>query len=910
MPEQEYKFSEEITVDSRYGLLLENHPTFKKSMEDEDVKLNVVERNERSIRLQILAKNSINALRTKLNIEHDVMTKSFFTFEDKELANELSSNQVPDSIILIENKHSCKIFSVADEVLIFCLPNKHEMITGELEALSIKYESFVRVDYDFTKERMFDTLNQYLRLGDSLKDTPEVKNFANLVHSIYSGKDPYEGKNTKITARSSINWKSTFNDTAFIFVCASSGTGKTQLPFSLEIPLIYLIFNEKMIQKYNNAHGSAIESSIQDVYRPYLKLSSCFMQAVKRDVEYIMSLDLNQTIIAENSSDIILPDEATPLFLAGFLVAVYKRFLDLHKTFNNGKWILTQLRLESFRCAKMSVDAARMEIYELVKSHGLSTDHFPTIFFDECIKMENQLNAIRMYKYVRRTIRRLAIVSVFMGTNANISDFVTGETAVESRTAEPRVWCYIFFKLAPVSQVYLENEKAKIQEKMYRIMNGEIGRISKFSNFVGQVANLLITERPLICQYSLNFLLDDGTITSFSSLQDDSIDEKACLLQLLNFIFTHFTERKRKFHTFHPSTCASFSFANIQMLAPEYWKDQTPCFPNLEKNAGIHGHIANLFVDHNVLNSLNGLNFFGIVPAAHEYVYVGKYNKLEIGFKPEQTFGPFFKESVGQLMFVAPEGNEKLFIQLSPIKNETVERISISKAIRSIHRNPLINNLESARAYGWSIFESTVALAALSATFAPTFSGSTFDVWLSRFLFEIQVVDTRFIQMHTDQLFSKFSKIIIPFCAPSLKAEWNSEFGNYFINECQASIGTVDASLGTESRDFKIRHFGTNEAILSGECKHYSSGLRPKDLLEIILKLNSFSSSLNVIVCNKLSSEDSLKKLKSSIQKNAAITDEICIYYLKKESEIRPLHIYSGTNSAHLRLFLIINIAQ
>ncbi len=52
--------------------------------------------------------------------------------------------------------------------------------------------------------------------------------------------------------------------------------------------------------------------------------------------------------------------------------------------------------------------------------------------------------------------------------------------------------------------------------------------------------------------------------------------------------------------------------SNLQLVAAEYWRKQTSTVKNLKKNAGIGQHIAHLFVNNEVLDSLNGkYNFFG-----------------------------------------------------------------------------------------------------------------------------------------------------------------------------------------------------------------------------------------------------------------------------------------------------------
>ena len=145
-----------------------------------------------------------------------------------------------------------------------------------------------------------------------------------------------------------------------------------------------------------------------------------------------------------------------------------------------------------------------------------------------------------------------------------------------------------------------------------------------------------------------------------------------------------------------------------------------------------------------------------------------------------------------------------------------------------------------------------------------------------------------------------------------MKAEWHHEFATYFTEDCQASIGTVDASLGMESRDFKIKRFEGDEIILSGECKFYSTGLQPSDISDIVMKLDSFNTPLNIIACNRLSSPDCLYNFRSTIRNSRldSISDRICIYYAQKGTVFEMVPIHTGNDLKRSKLFLIIDMTQ
>ena len=255
---EQMEYTAEIQVGKNYSELLENHPTYKRNMEDtKRAKLEKIEDVENLVTYRITSSNEKFLWKIQSDIDFDIESGIFKYIEDQELAETLQLQEGRSMISDVEKKSNCEICTVNNKILIFALENRMKEITEQLGRLRPKLVKLEKIEFvqtesiksiDLINDVSYATLKKYLTVGDELRKTSEVINFEELVSSLYNRIDPYKGKNTLITNTAKIDWTTGPGTFPFIFVCASSGTGKTQLPFSLDMPLLYLIFNQRLVE--------------------------------------------------------------------------------------------------------------------------------------------------------------------------------------------------------------------------------------------------------------------------------------------------------------------------------------------------------------------------------------------------------------------------------------------------------------------------------------------------------------------------------------------------------------------------------------------------------------------------------------------------------------------------------------
>jgi hypothetical protein len=110
----------------------------------------------------------------------------------------------------------------------------------------------------------------------------------------------------------------------FLLVCCSSGTGKTQLPccFPKEYPILYFLFN---------SFGHPSNTSDQSIYDNFSSLTQALRLCVERDLQNVpwANEDITTSGLQVN----------VPLYTAGFIVELLKKYLDHADNENSIKFI-------------------------------------------------------------------------------------------------------------------------------------------------------------------------------------------------------------------------------------------------------------------------------------------------------------------------------------------------------------------------------------------------------------------------------------------------------------------------------------------------------------------------------------------------------------------------------------------
>jgi hypothetical protein len=651
-------------------------------------------------------------------------------------------------------------------------------------------------------------------------------------------------------------------------------------------------------------------------------MSEVFMCCVKKDREAIIKLRIEQE-----------KQNKFKMYFIGFIVKLYEKMIELRQSDRSVSWIETQLKVDKLKIKPISIEEGKIIIKSInqkikpfnnIKNqfYGQMDSQLPVLFFDECSQTFAQKETIEIYKLVRRSVRALDLIAIFMGTNANISNFVSREAYSNTRDGDDKAWCYIIFKISSVLESYIESRKYEIKKKLEE-SGIETNICQEINNLINQISKIIKNERPLFCKYIFD-MFSDFTHIENSKKAFGFFDIKIYFSLILESIYQLYIIRKKPFNVFKESDCKTFSFSNLQLMAPEYWRKEVRTIDSLEKNSGIHGHIAHLYVQEVVLEKLkNKFNYFGLInrpkEQGNDVLFLGSYDGNFLEFKNEQIFSPFFKELIGQLAFTSNKASSHLFLDKAGVNK--VKRISLRDFIKSVKPSSLFVNKDSEKTKNWTIFESFISMAALIATFQNNFFGISFADWLKYFLDELCSSSTFNLQLKCeDNDFNIFKDIQIPFCSSSLKAEWPASFANYLINDCNANLGIVDSSLDQESRDFVIKKVDQEFGIISGECKDRANDLTSSDIFQIMIKLNKFKTPINIIACSYLPEI----KINSFLQKitiqskthllteneKHIIDQDISIYSVTKTPDNYQLALLYKNSKTSSKLFILIDASS
>ena len=173
-----------------------------------------------------------------------------------------------------KDKIENKAFDEENVLIVFVEKSKKQELINKINEFirSKTIEITIRIN-PMISENSRPSLKKYLGIGSELAEAKETQNFIRLIKAIQSSISPFNGNDESI-------FKYPPGHIPYIFVCASSGTGKTQLPFSLDIPMLYLLNNKKMVKNIDN-------SNTQHIYKNFIEISRCFFECIEKDINII-----------------------------------------------------------------------------------------------------------------------------------------------------------------------------------------------------------------------------------------------------------------------------------------------------------------------------------------------------------------------------------------------------------------------------------------------------------------------------------------------------------------------------------------------------------------------------------------------------------------------------------------------
>ena len=273
-------------------------------------------------------------------------------------------------------------------------------------------------------------------------------------------------------------------------VCASSGTGKTQLPFTLDIPLLYFM----------------LSTESQPIYEVFYDISLHFKKLLDADFDNfyatagkVINLDkysLDNFILESISSS------SCKFHTPGFLIALIENILNLRKNSKNKRdkkeyselnWPRLQLMNNNpIPSNPMIITIAKGKINDMCRTNSMDDAEFvlPLIFMDEFNVNENTTSEERArYSFYRNLIRACKLIPVLMGTNSQITNMIA---AGKGSGCVPSRWAYVFYKLPSYPDSQLKGKLDKY--------------LSVDNKFKELMLELLRKERPLFINAALEEL--------------------------------------------------------------------------------------------------------------------------------------------------------------------------------------------------------------------------------------------------------------------------------------------------------------------------------------------------------------------------------------------------------------------
>ena len=215
-----------------------------------------------------------------------------------------------------------------------------------------------RIDIIFGKDTMDsgvdiegklpDIIENYLKIGKAASEAKEIKDIERLLRSVYSNISPFDDLDVKMAC---LEKKLNFDHEGsefypFIFVVASSGAGKTQLPFSMKHPVLYFLHESFLIaqEQKNQETGAEREPSAQPIYNPFVALSQKLRECIDKDYMVYTSQGHGKPLRTFFS----LISDKVKLFTIGFIVTLCKSILKMREEGkHNEHWIVLQLGIKN-----------------------------------------------------------------------------------------------------------------------------------------------------------------------------------------------------------------------------------------------------------------------------------------------------------------------------------------------------------------------------------------------------------------------------------------------------------------------------------------------------------------------------------------------------------------------------------
>ena len=610
----------------------------------------------------------------------------------------------------------------------------------------------------------------------------------------------------------------------FVFVCASSGTGKTNMALSFKVPFLYFLLNR---------------NTRQWIYDCFHDQSLFLTQVVVHDLE---------DFTGEVNFDYVLPKESLKRFhTVGYLVALIQKVVEKYGETKQELYSPTiQATVDTISFKPLTIEQGKAILEQLLGKSYI----FPVVI-DECAINHNLLDPkvynfgpikawVRRFCFTEGIIRCLSCIPIFMATNTQALNILGssvgtgsgGEEAGLLWTRPPgiaeRSLLRMVDLLLPKMKAWRETTKASYPSE------GVLHFLKKH----------LLKERPLFTEYAIDYLE-----YFFLKLYSTDSDE-AFLALLFEDILDQFRNRKTHEEVMNLAQLSYISFCAwcigdsliLRHLGFLNILPDDPQFPKYATLATGYDHESKPLQIY--LKSGKNLNISTIFETFEEAPITGlictglnAHNRFVLS-KVSKAFGEVNE---------AKRGKSFDF------------RISVVASIKQLLSSKGKGLKSGSKSSGF-ILELTLYCASILASRANGLKGCSLSKYIDHIVRELDY-KARYgdysepSSVSLDPAFAaRFSGVHIPFIAP-MATKWNQEFvRDLEVLVPDMRLGTSSAHVHYSSCDFEVLSWPDEHTILAGECKIYEKNVDSAILKRIVHgKFCKYSCSLFLVCAPKFS---------------------------------------------------------
>ena len=607
----------------------------------------------------------------------------------------------------------------------------------------------------------------------------------------------------------------------WVFISASSGTGKTQLAFSL--PIRRLLFLMDLM--------SAKE---QLVYKPLVEISIVLHQLITEDIFTVAPNEEYSYSRMRNLPSILFLEDDSLCFSGTFILFLIEelQFVD------PSEWMTRQF-LTPFATKGKRILSIK-ELREKVALLFPDPRDRPVIFFDECNEMADPARMI----FLRGLLRHIGLISVFMGTNADPCKILS-KTDSSSLTTSNELYAIVITRLPPISQNKLADFQAEL---VGLISNAPLDRQAKKCKIrlLSTLFRILQKERPLfvnliIAHLRSNFCTEP---TLFIDLQ------KLCLHLRNSFMaIKGFDTHEKK---------VQFIKSQIHLLMRDDWLlfEQPQYLP-----IDINRHIACLKRPRGLIDEFPGIvsspDYFPLYSAAREcikYRVKGSAHSLKFeDYTPNSAMPSFSEQPIACLAFTGGLDEEKTFLHPDESNaSEVSAMFAFQKYIKEASYTPWDNDLNGRKMQ---------YLGGMSSVLASRVANGSFFKFVERLTYHLSLEGHEW-NLLPGQLSDNCSQFLrdftVPFLAP-LASAWDTDLRDLLKvhfqqtsgipeeKSSELSGGTCKLVPNTEQYNLSIKN-GKGYEVIAMEFNLQQDSLSGNDLKLIFDKINSLSTCHTVFI--------------------------------------------------------------